>query len=96
VTTRLLTLSLTFCVEEEDAPDRGELLAEIESRLLDLEGVTFASADIATQTRCYTLIAEVEGEVDWGDANDHMVETVVDFVKVVGEPRAGARVEEEI
>lgn len=60
----ILSLSLTFEVEDEDAPDLRELCSDLEEGLAAVDGVEFASVDVKHSVRRFSLVAEIEGQVD--------------------------------
>ncbi len=87
--TQLLTLAATFAVEEENAPDFGLLLAEVEDRMRQLDGVHGGFADLTASTRHYTVVVELEGNgVDLQIAADELDTSIREVVtKFSEEPR---------
>lgn len=74
---RLASLSISFAVEEEDAPNLDQLITELEFSLCDIDGVDNVAADITQEHRHYSLVVEVEGrDPDWGAAGLEAVEVI--------------------
>jgi len=89
VNSRILQLSLTFEVEEEERPDLSALCAEIEHRLRSVDGVDEVFSDVAGSTRKYALVVELTGDSPDGQAASiEMLDAIKALVpRLVREPR---------
>lgn len=89
---KLLSITANFEVSDHDdnPPDLGELMAEIEHRLACLDGVDYASADVGPASGRYSVVVELEGhDPDENAAALEMVEAIKRVVKrLYGEPYA--------